>query len=187
MKGNTVKVLDSLIEEVNVLKRKEELLNIILRYYDVNTGNFNVPEKWPNVNRLSKEQLTAIGETPREWLYTKMQELLPENDFDEILKTVEKMVEKKYIEFDWDVVLTACDTFLYEHNVNKCSNPVKVIYGNNLPRAVMDCMVIAYDKNIQAYNNNLGLILNNEMYIILNAYRQVKHAGYIGVTEGDKS
>ena len=80
MKGNTVNILDSLLEEVNELKKKEELLGLILRYYDVDTKTFNVPEKWKNSKRLSQEKLKQLGETPRVWLFNQIVTLLPQKE-----------------------------------------------------------------------------------------------------------
>lgn len=65
MKGNSVEVLDSLLGEVNELRRKSELLEVILRYYDMEQKTFNIPEK-----------------TPKQFIYNKIIELLPQDEVD---------------------------------------------------------------------------------------------------------
>ena len=92
------------------------------------------------------------------------------------------MGEKNYTVFEWEEVADACNSFLKTHGVNR-ENAVKEIYENNLPRAIMDCMVIAYDRNIQAFNHNLGIVLNQEMNMVLNAYRQLGDVGFVGTQQ----
>ena len=79
--------IDNLTNEIQRLKNKAELLDEILRYYDRDTMNIDVPVKWKNAHRLADEAAAS----PRHHLALRMQKLLPKDEADEFYN--EKMHE----------------------------------------------------------------------------------------------
>jgi hypothetical protein len=76
--------IDNLTTEIQYLKNKAELLDEILRYYDRDTMNINVPAKWKNSRFLSVEAAQKVPASPRHHLALRIQKLLPPdeaNDF----------------------------------------------------------------------------------------------------------
>ena len=70
-------IIDDLCSEINYLKKKAELADEMLKYYDKETMNFNIPEKWKNLNRMNADQLDRMPKSPRHALNEKISELLP--------------------------------------------------------------------------------------------------------------
>jgi len=52
--------INSLIEEIDYLSKKAQLLDEILKYYDRESMTFDIPENWNNLNRLAPEKLRQI-------------------------------------------------------------------------------------------------------------------------------
>ena len=69
--------IDDLLAEINYLKKKAQLADEMLKFYDKETMNFNVPEKWKHLTMIDKLQLAKIPKSPRHALNKKISELLP--------------------------------------------------------------------------------------------------------------
>ena len=64
--------LDKLTEEINSLKRRSKLLEIILSHYDYEKMEFNVPDKWKG--RIRHDKLPA--ESPKHHLDNQIRDIL---------------------------------------------------------------------------------------------------------------
>ena len=69
--------IDGLFEEINYLKKKADLADEMLKFYDKETMTFIIPEKWKELNRIATDKLRQIPKSPRHSLNKKISELLP--------------------------------------------------------------------------------------------------------------
>ena len=83
--------IQQLTDEIQYLKKKAELLDEILRYYDRDTMNIDVPVKWKNAHRLADEAKKKTAASPRHHLALRIQRLLPPDEASEYYN--EKMHE----------------------------------------------------------------------------------------------
>lgn len=74
MELNTI---GDLLIEISYLKKKASLVDEILKHYDMDQMNFNIPDKWKDISRYSPEALKKIPKSPRHALNKKISELLP--------------------------------------------------------------------------------------------------------------
>ena len=72
-----LKTINKLSDEIDYLKKKAQLADEFLRYYDAETMNVDVPVKWKNAHRLSFEAAQKTPASPRHSLALKIAELLP--------------------------------------------------------------------------------------------------------------
>ena len=79
-----LKYLEGLESEIRYLKNRSKLLDEILKFWNPKTLTFEIPLKWKNLNRLSKEQRTNISKSPRHVLLERMEELLSFEDKQEL-------------------------------------------------------------------------------------------------------
>lgn len=68
--------IDGLLEEINYLKNRSNLLKEILNYYDRETMAFDIPTKWKDGTRISDEAKKNCPKSPRHFLMKKMYECL---------------------------------------------------------------------------------------------------------------
>ena len=87
------KNIDGLLEEIKYLKNKAKLLDEILRYYDNETMNINIPDKWKVIGRLGEAELNKIPKSPRHSLNKRIYELLPSEESEKYVN-LDKMDEK---------------------------------------------------------------------------------------------
>ena len=69
--------INSLIEEIDYLNKKAQLLDEILKYYDRESMTFGVPDKWKNTNRIGIDKLRQIPKSPRHALNKLISQLIP--------------------------------------------------------------------------------------------------------------
>lgn len=69
--------IDGLFEEITYLRKKAELADEMLKFYDMDTMTFIIPEQWKNINRIAADKLEQIPKSPRHSLNKKISELLP--------------------------------------------------------------------------------------------------------------
>jgi len=69
--------ITSLLSEIDLLKKKSELLDIILKFWDKETMTFLIPDKWDRLSRFSKDSLTKIPKTPRHGVNKNIHQSLP--------------------------------------------------------------------------------------------------------------
>ena len=62
---NDLKNLEKVLKDIDRLKKRSYLLEIILHYYDSDSMDFVIPEKW--AGKVDKEKMPAL--TPKEMLY----------------------------------------------------------------------------------------------------------------------
>lgn len=74
--------IDGLFEEINYLKKKADLADEMLKFYDKETMTFVIPEKWKDLNRTTKDKLREIPKSPRHALNKKISELLECPEYD---------------------------------------------------------------------------------------------------------
>lgn len=85
--------INGLFEEINYLKKKAELLDEILKYYDRESMTFDIPEKWNNLNRIASDKLRQMPKSPRHAVNKRINELIPYSEhenkvnWDELGKT----------------------------------------------------------------------------------------------------
>ncbi len=65
--------LDEVLSEIQVLKKRSELLEEIMRYYNIKTMTFDIPAKWKGGN-VRPDTLPA--ESPRHLLKNKIHDAL---------------------------------------------------------------------------------------------------------------
>lgn len=68
-----LKKLDKVLEDIDRLKRRSELLEFILSKYNTHLKEFDFPKEWPN-KRILPEHIPA--ENPRAHLEQKIREAL---------------------------------------------------------------------------------------------------------------
>ena len=71
------KKLDGVLKEIQTLKKRSELLDEILNYYNEETMTFEIPNKWKH-NTMKKNNSPA--ESPRHLIYNKINETLSEEE-----------------------------------------------------------------------------------------------------------
>lgn len=73
-----LETINNLSEEISYLKKRSELLDEILKYYDTNNMTFNVPANWgKHKSSFYGLNLKQIPKSPRHALNKKISELLP--------------------------------------------------------------------------------------------------------------
>lgn len=73
--------LDSFIEEVRELKKRSELLDSLLNYYNAETKTFDIPKEWKS-NNIRRDKLPA--DNPRDFVFDKIEEVLSFNEMEEL-------------------------------------------------------------------------------------------------------
>lgn len=72
--------IDDFVIEINHLRKRSELLDDILKYYNMSTMDFEIPDKWKNINRISEEARKKMPINPRYALFDKIRMLLIEEN-----------------------------------------------------------------------------------------------------------
>ena len=69
---NDLKKLEKVLKDIDRLKKRSYLLERILHYYDADSMDFVIPEKW--AGKVNKGEMPA--HTPKEMLYKNIEEAL---------------------------------------------------------------------------------------------------------------
>jgi len=85
--------INSFINEIDYLKKRSELLDEILGFYDKETMTFIIPETYKNTYRLSDDKLRALPKTPRHHLALSMVKYLPYSEHERLVNW-DKLDEK---------------------------------------------------------------------------------------------
>ena len=89
-----LKTIQKFLDEIYYLRKRSELLECILDYYDTETMTFIIPDEYKNTNLIIKDKLKQVPKSPRHGINKCIYELLPysENNHlvnhDELYKTL---------------------------------------------------------------------------------------------------
>jgi hypothetical protein len=97
-----LKVIDGLFDEIDYLRKKAELLDEMLKFYDKGCMAFFIPPNWHkgfSVETMTVEELKKTPYSPRHALNEKISKLLPYSEcepfvnWEELEKTAEDLLK----------------------------------------------------------------------------------------------